>query len=231
MMRGRPRPYRRTRRLPAGAEYITAGATAAGVRGLRRIRSRQQARIRLMRYFVCILGSIIGVLVTALLLVTLYVLVRDASSVTNDPLRVEIHEAVERARSGRSAWVWLTDAHADCARSARFTDTKDGETRDAVLFLALNAARDIEIVMDVRDLRDCGYVGNVHYIGMLKKLDASQRSEMLSRGLTLPASGGAEWWLCTECRPGGEWPGVIIVLVLIGLSGWLTVKIYRARTK
>ena len=106
-----------------------------------------------MRYFFSIVGSIIVVLVIGLLLVTRHMGVREASSVTKDPLRVEMREAVERAKSGRSAWVWLTDATAECAGSARFADAKDGETRDAALFLAFNAARDIEIVMDVRDLR------------------------------------------------------------------------------
>ena len=71
----------------------------------------------------------------------------------------------------------------------------------------------------------------IGYIGMLKKLDASHRSEMVSRELSLPASGGAEWWLCTDCRPGGEWFTALIVLLLIALSTWLTVKMYRMRTK
>ena len=154
-----------------------------------------------MRNFFCILGLIIGVLVTGLLVVTLYFVLRDARLATDDPVRLEMREAVERAKSGRSGWVWLTDAKADCGQSARFTDTKDGETRDAVLFLALNTARDIEIVVDVRDLRECSYVGNVHYMGILKKLDASRREEMVSRGMVLPASGGPEWWLCNDCRP------------------------------
>ncbi len=183
-----------------------------------------------MRNFFCIVGTIIGVLVTLLLVVTLYMGLRDARSVTDEPLRVEMRDAVERAKSGRSAWVALTDASADCGRSARFSDTKEGETRDALLFLALNAARDIEVVVDVRDMKDCSHVGSVHYIGMLKQLDASRRSEMASRGLMLPASGGAEWWLCTECRPGEEWVAVLVVLLLIWLSGWLTVKAYKART-
>jgi hypothetical protein len=182
-----------------------------------------------MRNFICIVGTIIGVLVSIVLVIALRFGVRDAVSVTSDPVRLAMHEAVDLAKSGRSAWVWLTDAAADCTRSARFTDSKDGEPRDAVLFVALNAARDIEIVVDVRDLRECRYAGNVHYIGMLKRLEPGERKRMTSQGLALPAGDDPEWWLCADCRPGGEWLAVIFVLALTGLSGWLTVRVYRAR--
>lgn len=184
-----------------------------------------------MRYFFCIVGSVIGVLVTLLLGIALYIGLREARSVTDEPLRMDMREAVERARSGRSAWVWLTDARADCARSVRFTDTgKEGDAQDAVSFVAVNEARDIEIVVDVRDLRDCRYVGNVHYIGMLKKIDDGQRQAFVARGLALPAAGGDAWWLCAGCRPGDEWPAVVALLLMGLLSGWVTLKVFRART-
>ena len=181
-----------------------------------------------MRYVVCLLAASAGLLVTAFLVAVLAFGIRDARSVPDAPPRLDMKAAIEHAQTGKSAWVWLTDAAADCARFATFTDaTQDGDARNAAAFLAVNPPRDMEIAVEARDVRECRYVASVNYIGMLKKLDADKRREFVSRGVAPAAN--TEWWLCTQCRPGGEWPGVIIVLVLLSLSGWLTLKIYQAR--
>ncbi|MEQ1775912.1 MAG: hypothetical protein ABL891_19210 [Burkholderiales bacterium] len=184
-----------------------------------------------MRNFLCIVGTIIGTLVTGFLVLSIHFGVRDAKSVTDEPLNVGMREAVERVKSGSSTWVWLTDARADCSRSARYTDTsKEGDAQNALSFVALSEARDLEIVVDARDLRDCAYVGRVHFVGVLKKMEDSRRQEFASRGLALPAASGDAWWLCGDCRPGGEWTGVVVLLLLVALSAWLTLKIFRARS-
>jgi hypothetical protein len=183
-----------------------------------------------MRYFFCMLVSIAGLLVTLLLLVTLYIGVREATSVQDSPQQWGIGGAIDLAKSHKSAWVAITDAVADCKSTVRYTvSTSDGGVRDAMLFVAHNADRSLSIVVDARDVRECGYVGNVHYIGMLKSLESAKRNGFMAQGLPLPESGGPQYWLCTDCQPGDEWLVVAVVLLLMIASGWLTRKVYRAR--
>lgn len=183
-----------------------------------------------MRYFFCMLVSIAGLLVTLLLLVTLYLGVREATSVRDAPQTLDISGAVDLAKSHKSAWVALTDAVADCKSTVSYTvSTADGGTRDAVLFVAHNADRSFSVVVDARDVRDCRLVGNAHYIGMLKSLDGAKRNGFMAQGLALPDSGGPQWWLCADCQPGDEWSVAAIILLLMIATGWLTLKVYRAR--
>ncbi len=155
----------------------------------------------------------------------------EAVSVTETALAMDMRAAVERAKSGRSAWVALSDASADCKRFVTYADTsKEGETRDAVLFVAANSARDLEIVVDARDVRDCASVAKVHYVGMLKRLDDDRRSHIAGYGLALPAGGNIEWRLCAVCVTGDEWMIAIVLAVLALLSAWFTLKMFRART-
>lgn len=183
-----------------------------------------------MRYVFCMLVSLAGLLVTLLLLVTVYLGVREAASVQDAPQQWGIGGAIDLVKSHRSAWVALTDAVADCRSTVRYTvSTSDGATRDAMLFVAHNADRSLAIVVDARDISDCRDVGNVHYIGMLKSLDDAKRNGFIAQGLSLPEPGGPQWWLCADCRPGDEWTVVAIVLALMIGAGWLTRKVYRAR--
>lgn len=187
-----------------------------------------------MRYFFCMLVSTAGLLVTLLLLVTLYLGVREATSVRDAPQTLDISGAVDLAKSHKSAWVALTDAVADCKSTVPYTvSTTDGGTRDALLFVVHKADpgadRSLSIVVDARDVRDCRYVGNVHYIGMLKSLDGAKRNGFIAQGLALPDSGGPQWWLCADCQPGDEWSVAAIILLLMIATGWLTLKVYRAR--
>lgn len=183
-----------------------------------------------MRRTIFTLLAIASGLLTLLLIVVLGMGLRKAASVTETALGADMNVAVQRAKSGRSAWVALTDASADCKRFVSYADTsQDGETRDAALFVAVNEARNIEIVVDARDVRECRYVGNVNFVGMLKRMDDTQRNLYSARGLALPA-GGIEWQLCTQCSPGGEWGAIIAMLFMTGFFAWLTLKLYRART-
>lgn len=129
-----------------------------------------------MRYFFYMSASIVGAVFCLLLLTALYFGLHEAATVPDEPLRMTMRDAVDRAASRRSAWVWLTDAQPDCKRSARFTDySKDDDARDAVLFVASNEPRNTEVVVEARGLKDCAYIGNMHYVGMLKRLDDDDR--------------------------------------------------------
>lgn len=185
-----------------------------------------------MRYYFCMAGVIAGTALCLLLLVALYLGMLEASTVPDSPMRLSLREAVDRAQSRRSAWVWLTDAEADCARSVAFTDaSKDDNTRDAVLFVAANAGRDLEVVVEARDLKMCSYIGNVHYVGMLKAVDDDRRRYFAAKGLKLPAGEGAKWWLCGDCKPGDEWGAVVAIALFLFFTGWMTWRIFRARVK
>ena len=185
-----------------------------------------------MRYFFSMAGAIAGTALCLLLLVALYFGALEAGTVTDSPLRLTMREAVDRAASKRSAWVWLTDAQADCKRSAPFTDySKSDNSQHTVLFVAANAARDMEVVVEARDLKQCDYIGNVHYVGILKRVDDDQRRYFAGKGLQLPAGGGPAWWLCGDCKPGGEWGAVMAVSLFLVFVAWMTWRIFRARVK
>jgi hypothetical protein len=190
---------------------------------------RERSKGKIMRNFVCLFGAMIGGLVTVFLAAVLVFGLRDAASVPDAPLQMDLSAAVSWTKSGKSSWVWLTDVDADCARFAWYTAAgKDGETEDAALFVAQNTARDLEVVVDARDVRECRYVARVNYIGMLKSMDDDKRRDVAAHGIAPAAS--AAWWLCTQCRPGGEWFAAIVLPVMICFAGWLTVTIYKART-
>jgi hypothetical protein len=183
-----------------------------------------------MRYFLCMLVSLAGLLFTLLLLVALYIGVREAASVQGSPQQSSIGGAIDLAKSHKSAWVALTDAVGDCKSTVSYAvTTEDGGTRDALLFVAYNTDRGHSIVVDARDVRDCGHVGDVHYIGMLKSLDDAKRNAFMAQGLSLPETGGPQWWLCAACQPGDEWPAAMVLLLFVIGSGWLTRVVYRAR--
>ena len=169
--------------------------------------------------------ALCGGLLTVLCAGLLVIAVIEATSVTDTAVPLDTRAAVARAKSWRSSWVALTDASADCTR---FVAHGDGQDVGA-LFIARNPARDLDIVVDVRDLRECGDVAKVHFIGMLKRIENAQFARYRFHNFPFAERDRVQWRLCAECQPGGEWEPVMWlstgIVFFAGFSLWM----YRAR--
>ena len=71
--------------------------------------------------------------------------------------------------------------------------------------------------------------GRVHFIGMLKQLDADERKKFAADGLPLSETTEPKLWLCTWCVPEREWLGLIVLLVLVCVAGFGTRAVWRRR--
>ena len=151
-------------------------------------------------------------------------------SVRDTPLPATMAEGIRLLKSGKSAWVQFTDANADCQRYAPFANNRDdGVTRQSGAFIATNAEKNIEIAVVVHDIAQCDYLGRVHFIGMLKQLDADERKKFAADGLPLSETTEPKLWLCTWCVPEREWLGLIVLLVLVCVAGFGTRALWRKR--
>jgi hypothetical protein len=159
---------------------------------------------------------------------------RELLSVRDAPLAATASEAVALYRSGKSAWVRLTDASADCRRHAIFeTRLDDGNVRKSSAFVAVNATRDIDIAVIAHDVGACEHLGLVHFIGMLKPLGNDERFQFAGHGLPFSEKSGPRWWLCAWCVPRDD-RGAMITLgiltsVLVLAMGYATRAFWRAR--
>ncbi len=178
-----------------------------------------------MRRIWFIFLSLCGGLLTALLAVALAMALTEATSVTETAVPLDMRAAMASAKSWRSTWVALTDASADCTTFV----THGGGQDVGAIFIARNEARDLAIVADVRDLRECGHVAKVHFIGMLKRIENAQLARYRLHNFAFAERDGVQWRLCAECQPGGEWEPVGWLFAALGFFGWFTVRMYRAR--
>lgn len=169
--------------------------------------------------------ALCGGLLTALFAGLLAIALIEATSVTETAVPLDMRAAVQRAKSWRSPWVALTDAGADCTKFVAHGDGPDA----GAIFIARNAARDLDIVVDVRDVRECGNVAKVHFIGMLKRIENAQFARYRFYNFTFAERDSVQWWLCTECQPGGEWTPVMWLFVATGFFGWFGIRMFRAR--
>ena len=169
-------------------------------------------------------------LFTLLLAFVTWVALTETLSVRDTPLPATMAEGIRLLKSGKSAWVQLTDANADCQRYAPFANNRDdGVTRQSGAFIATNAEKNIEIAAVVHDIAQCDYLGRVHFIGVIKELDTDERKKFAADGLPLSETTGPNQWLCTWCVPEREWLGVIVLLVLVCLAGFGTRMLWRKR--
>jgi hypothetical protein len=95
--------------------------------------------------------------------------------------------------------------------------------------LAHNPTRDIAVVVDVHGVRECGHVGKVHFIGMLKRIENAQLSRYRLYNFAFAERDSVQWWLCAECQPGGEWEPVMWLFAATAFFGWFGVRMFRAR--
>jgi hypothetical protein len=165
-----------------------------------------------MRKFFYAIAAIVCGLVTALLGGVAVTLGIETFTVTDTPLRMDMAAAIERVNSQKTAWVQLTDASADCKRYAPFTSRWHVGTRQSGAFIAQNPAKDIEIAVVVHDIGQCAYLGAVHFIGQLKRMDADERKKFAADGLPLSETYGPQWWLCTWCVPEREWTELVTII-------------------
>ena len=149
----------------------------------------------------------------------------EATSVTETAVPLDLRAAVERAKSWRSPWVVLTDADADCTRFV----TRGGGQDVGAIFIAHNPTRDIAVVVDVHGVRECGHVGKVHFIGMLKRIENAQLARYRLYNFAFAERDSVQWWLCAECQPGGEWEPVMWLFAATAFFGWFGVRMFRAR--
>ena len=76
-----------------------------------------------MRRFVFTVLSMACGLFTLLMVFAAWVVVTQTLSVRDTPLSATIAEGISLLKSGKSAWVQLTDANADCQRFASFANS------------------------------------------------------------------------------------------------------------
>lgn len=179
---------------------------------------------------------LIPVLVTALTTVFIALLtgqgLRETLSERDEPLQATLSEAIQLQRSGKSAWVQISDATADCTRFAPFhTSGADGRSEHGAHFIAFNAARDTEIAVVAFDLRSCDYMGRVHWIGMIKKIYADERQDFAARFAShrLPVAEMEKqaFWLCSGCQPARNHFGVFVMALATLFMGLLTWAFWR----
>ena len=183
-----------------------------------------------MRSILVTTVAIVCGLFTLLMVFTAWMVLTETLSVRDTPLPATMAEGIRVLKSGRSAWVQLTDASADCQRYAPFANNRDdGVTRQSAAFIATNAEKNIEIAAVVHDIAQCDYLGRVHFIGVLKELDADERKKFAADGLPLSETTGPKLWLCTWCVPEREWLGLIVLLVLACVAGFGTRAVWRRR--
>ena len=184
-----------------------------------------------MRRFVFTGLAIACGLFTLLMVFAAWVVVTQTLSVRDTPLSATIAEGISLLKSGKSAWVQLTDANADCQRFASFANSLgDGVTRQSGAFIATNSEKDIEIAAVVHDIKQCDFLGRVHFIGMLKNLDDDERRKFAADGLPLSETTGPKVWLCTWCMPEErDWVGLIMLLGFVLAAGFGTRALWRKR--
>lgn len=146
-----------------------------------------------MRRIWFIFLALCGALLTPLFAGLLATAVIEATSVTETAVPWDMRAALERAKSWRSAWVALTDATADCTQ---FVTHGDGQDVGAIILTARNATRDLDKVVYVRGVRECGLVAKVHFIGMLKRIENEQFARYRFHNFPLVGRDGSQWWLC-----------------------------------
>jgi hypothetical protein len=180
------------------------------------------------RFSVTILALIMALL-TFLLAGAFVVGCIETISVREAPLPATVNEGIARLKSHKSAWVQLSDATPDCQRYAGYTSRwADGARRSAV-FVAVNAAKDAEIVVVAHDVSACEYLGRVHLIGEVKALDADERKKFIADGLPAAEMDRHKYWLCTWCVPEREWFALFLLLGLVLAAGAGTRAIWRGR--
>lgn len=182
-----------------------------------------------MRKFFYAIAAIACGLVTVLLGVAAVMIGIETFTVTDTPLRMDMASAIERVKSQKTAWVQLTDASADCKRYAPFTSRWHDGTRQSGAFIAQNPAKDIEIAVVVHDIGQCAYLGAVHFIGQLKRMDADERKKFAADGLPLSETYGPQWWLCTWCVPEREWAGLVTIISFAIAFAFGTRGLWRLR--
>lgn len=182
-----------------------------------------------MRHFVFVLFALLSALITLLFAGGTWMAARETLSMTDAPVQATVAEAVERVKSGKSGWVQLTDANADCKQFVPMSSAADGTVRQIGSFVAVNAAKDIEVAVLAHDVASCDFLGRVHYIGVFKALDDADRSNFALKGLALSPTQGPKWALCAWCVSERSWGGAVAALVMTLGAAWFTIILWRKR--